>query len=1011
MIPPLSIRERLNQLASKRILILDGAMGSMILAYRTPSGGKPLAEDDFRGLTGNAGQASGSGSRFKDHPLPLKGCNDILCLTMPHLITEIHEAYLKAGADIIETCSFNATAVSLADYGLEDYAYELNVAAARLAREAADRFSVPDKPRFVAGSMGPTSKSASMSADYSDPGKRAVTWDELEAAYYDNARGLLDGGADLLIIETIFDTLNAKAAIFAVRRLVQERGIDVPLIISATVSDNGGRLLSGQTVEAFCVSVLHADPLALGLNCSFGAEKLKPCIAALSSAAPCLVSAYPNAGLPNNLGEYDESPETMADHIEEYLREGLVNIIGACCGSTPAHIAAITAKAEKYSPRPVSVPPVFGLPKKTMLAGLKVLEVSREHGPVCIGERTNVAGSRMFRRLIQKGDYDGAVNIARDMVEEGAALIDVCMDDVTLDAKTAMTNFLNLALEYPDIASLPIVIDSSSWDVIETGLKCLQGKGLANSVSLKDGEAEFLRRSHLARAYGAAVVVMLIDEQGLAASYERRVAVASRSWKLLTESGYPPEDIVFDPIVFIAEPGVPEHDSDTPDFIQACAWIRDNCPGAQIIGGISNLSFGFRDKQAIRNAMHAVLIKHAVEHGLSMAIVNPAGLVPYDEIDGEVRDVIESSILIRRLDEARKNKVCLSWPAFSAGTKTSGASSGGKDSFNLAEIFEIPPAQADTGNPADGKNSVLPEDSENVPHIISLNNYPVRRVIPYIDWTSFLQTWELAAHTYPTAYHKASREEEKKALEKLLEDAKIFLEKIVSDGILSLRGVVGFFPACSEGDDIILFEPGGHGGVPKEAARFIFLRNQDRKINGGANPGLADFILPREMFEWEPDSAVITPNPSRRLGLFALSAGFGLREAGEEYLNRKDEHSALLLAGLANFLADAFTEEVHHRLSSVWGGGGIHPAFGSPACPDHWDKEIAFRLLDAGKRCGFTLTDTAMIIPAASICGMFITHPNSFYFGIGSMGKDQLHEWARRKGITPEEAGKRLRVV
>ena len=491
--------DRLRQLASKRILILDGAMGSMIQAYRSPLG-EPLSEDDYRGLTG-----SGSyGELFKDHPLPLKGCNDLLCLTMPHVISGIHEAYLKAGSDIIETCTFNSTPVSLADYGLGDAAYEISAAAAGLAREAADRFSTPDKPRIVAGSMGPTSKSASIAPDLDDPAKRSVTWDELEAAYYDNARGLLDGGADLFLIETVFDTLNAKAAIFAVRRLAQERGLDLPIIVSATVSDNGGKLLSGQNVEAFRVSVLHADPLALGLNCSFGAEKLKPYITALSAAAPCLVIAYPNAGLPNSLGAYEESPESMADHLEEYMREGLVNIVGGCCGSTPAHIAAIAARAENYTPRPVPAPL-----KKTMLAGFNACPpepAAIEEAIANTGSRTTEKRRSEFNRLLREGDYDGAVDLIRKTIEEGAVLIDVCIDDDLLNAKAAVSAFLNLALQYPDIARLPVMLDSSSWEVIEAGLKCLQGKGLVNSTGLKEREAEFSRRLALIRAYGAAVV-------------------------------------------------------------------------------------------------------------------------------------------------------------------------------------------------------------------------------------------------------------------------------------------------------------------------------------------------------------------------------------------------------------------------------------------------------------------------------------------------------------------------
>jgi len=930
---------------------------------------------------------------------------------MPDLVSGIHEAYLGAGADIIETCSFNSNAISLADYGLGEAAYELSAAAAQLARKAADAFSAPDKPRFVAGSMGPSSKSASISPDLNDPGKRAVSWDELEAAYYDNARGLLDGGADMLIIETIIDTLNAKAAIFAVKRLARERGLDVPLIVSASVS-GGGRLLSGQTVEAFAVSVLHADPLALGLNCSFGAEKLKAHIAALSAAAPCLVSAYPNAGFPNSQGVYDESPESMADHIEEYLREGLVNIVGGCCGSTPAHIAAIAARAKNYAPRPVPE-----RSKKTRLAGLKVLEVNREQGLTLIGERTNAAGSAEFLRLIKEGDYDGAAEIGRDMAEEGAALLDVCMDSAQLDAKSSMTAFLNFALQYPDIASLPLVIDSSGWNVIEAGLKCLQGKSLVNSINLKDGDAEFLRRALLARDYGAAVVVMLIDEQGPALSYERRIAVAARSWKLLADAGFPPEDIVFDPNVFAISMGASEDDSDALDFMKSCEWIRENYPYSQILGGISNLSFGFRGNETIREAIHAVFIKYAVERGLSMAIVNPAALAPYDEINRELRGLIEEFILKHRpeesgadvptpadrflvlakaysapdssaangelnpneallsLEEARKNKVKLCWPAPEY--------SGAKSAFKLSKIFD------------------LPRDAESSAHVISFTDYPIDRVIPYIDWVSILQTWDLANHTYPGAFNMSNREEGKKILEKLQKDAKTLLEKIVSGRILSLRGVVGLFPACSEGDDIVVFGPSASGTGAKEAARFSFLRNQERKDNGEPNPCLADFFPPRESFTVTPDAAGL-------LGLFALSAGFGLREAEEEFRNRQDDYGALVLAGLANSLAEAFSAEIHTRLQAVRGAGGIRPVFGYPACPDYRDREIVFTLLDAQKKCGLELTETAMVSPAASLCGMSIAHADSFYFSLGTVGEDQIRGWACRKGISIEEARKRL---
>jgi len=488
MASSINVREKIGQLAKDRILILDGAMGALIQAYRTPAG-QALAEDDFRGLASGA-----QGERFRDHPKPLKGCNDLLCLTMPDLISGIHEAYLNAGADIIETCSFNANAVSLADYGLENLAYEINVAAARLARKEADRFSTPDKPRFVAGSMGPTPKSAGICQDMNNPEKRAITWDELQAAYYDNARGLLDGGVDLILIETVFDTLNAKAAIFAVQDLAEERGVDVPIIVSATVSE-GGRLLSGQTVEAFCVSVLHANPLALGLNCSFGAEKLKSHIAAVSTFVPCMVIAYPNAGLPNRFGAYEETPESMSNHIESYLREGLVNIVGGCCGSTPAHIAAISEKAKKYSPRPLPA-----LLQKTFFSGLDIIIISPEQGLV-LSENNETA--RELSKLIREGKYEEAVDIVLDTVDNGATIVEVLIDDVE---KSALTGFLNTALFYPDIARFPVMIRSSNCDLIEAGLKCLPGKGFVNYTGRENGEAEFLRISHLARAYGAAVV-------------------------------------------------------------------------------------------------------------------------------------------------------------------------------------------------------------------------------------------------------------------------------------------------------------------------------------------------------------------------------------------------------------------------------------------------------------------------------------------------------------------------
>ncbi|GAB1482338.1 methionine synthase [Treponema sp.] len=632
----MTIREQLDSLASQRILILDGAMGTMIQELH-------LEEEDFRGY------------RFASHTQPLKGCNDLLCLSKRDAIFSIHQAYLRSGSDLIETCSFNATSISLSDYGLADFAYEINVEAAKIAREAADLYSTPEKPRFVVGIIGPTNKTASLSPDVNDPGARGVSWDELLEAYTESVRGLLDGGADLLMVETIFDTLNAKAALFAISGVLEERNLleSVPIMISLAIVDAAGRTLSGQTVEAFCASTLHAKPWSLGLNCSLGAEKLGPHVQTLSSIAPCLTSAHPNAGMPNRFGEYDESPETMASLIESFLKDGLVNVVGGCCGSTPSHIAAIAAVASKYKPR-AAQEAIRRAPPRTILSGLEPLVLGGPAGFIDIGERTNVAGSKRFLRLIKEGHFEQALSIAREMVEAGASIIDVCMDDALLDAGATMTRFLNLALADPDIARVPVMVDSSRWDAIEAGLKCLQGKGLVNSISLKEGPEEFLRRARLAQRYGAAVVVMLFDERGQADTYERKIEVAERSYNLLKKAGFPPEDIVFDPNVLAIATGIPEHDSYALDFIRACQWISEKYPLVHISGGISNLSFSFRGNDLVREAMHAVFLKHAMAAGLSMAIVNPASLISYDDVEAELREIAEDVVLARRTDAAER---------------------------------------------------------------------------------------------------------------------------------------------------------------------------------------------------------------------------------------------------------------------------------------------------------------------------------------------------------------------
>jgi 5-methyltetrahydrofolate--homocysteine methyltransferase len=1195
----MSVRETLNAIAAQRILVLDGAMGSMIQNLK-------LGEDDFRG------------GRFASHKTPLAGCNDLLCLTKPQAIGAIHEAYLQAGADIIETCSFNATAVSLEDYGIGDLAYEISVAAARIARKTADAFSAAsktraDKPRFVAGSMGPTGKSAGLSPDVNDPAKRSIYWDELEAAFYDNARGLLDGGADILLLETIFDSLNAKAALFAIRRLLDERKIDVPVIISATITGDSGRLLSGQTLEAFCASVLHAAPWAIGLNCSFGAEKLLPHIRRLCAIAPCFVSSHPNAGLPNKLGAYDESPESMAACIENYLQEGLLNVIGGCCGTTPAHIAAIAAKAALYKPH---IPQAAS--KNTLnLAGLERLEINtpipdalilissflsapdtqHPHSLTLIGERTNVSGSRKFLRLISEGKYNETLAFARSMIEDGAKIINVGMDDAMLDAEKSMAAFLDLALSDPEIARVPVMIDSSRWNVIEAGLKRLPGKGLVNSINLKDGEGEFLRRALLIKRYGAAAVVMLIDEKGQAVSFDRKIEIAGRAYRLLVDAGFPPENIVFDPNVLAVATGINEHDACAIDFIRACAWIRENCPGVQISGGISNLSYSFRGNNRVREAMHSVFLSRAQSAGLSMAIVNPAALIAYNTIEEDLRNAAEDVILNRSpkaaerlLELAEKNNApgtplasipqTPDWRNQPVETRIIHAMLRGIDDFIEADALELlaPQNQAagktaleiiegplmdgmkEVGKRFDegtiylphvirsarvmrkaaaalepymgktnaaaamgskiilatvkgdvhdiGKNIVgivlacngyqvidlgvmaaaekildtaekeqaaiigisgliapsldemahiaremekrrmkipllvggaaaslvhtslrlapeysgpvvyvpnagksaetvraLLSDSQrplflqelnksyngairrheeiqsrlelisleaaranrvppyaykqvapNTTGIISLDNYPIHRVIPYLDWQSFLQSWD------------------KMVTDTILDDAKAMLEQVETKGLLQLRGVAGIFPAAAENEVIKI--DGNH--------RFCFQRNQQKKPAGVFNPCLADFIAPAQngqAVDW--------------LGLFALSAGFGLEAATKQY--RGDDYSALLLASLANVLAEAFVEELHLRVRrELWGYApdeslsvdeilkgkftGIRPAFGYLSCPSHEDKRIAFELLEAEKRCGLKLTDTAMMIPAASVCGMFFASPAAYYF-------------------------------
>ena len=623
----------IQQLIRERILVLDGAMGTMIQQYN-------LSEADFRG------------ERFKDIPGQLKGNNDLLCLTRPEVIEDIHRKYLVAGADIIETNSFNATSVSMADYHVQAYCREINLAAARLARRMADEFTAlnPEKPRFVAGSVGPTNKTCSMSPDVNNPAFRALTFDELQAAYCEQMEALLEGGVDALLIETIFDTLNAKAAIRAAELSMEKIGRKVPLMLSVTVSDIAGRTLSGQTLDAFLASVEHADLFSVGLNCSFGARQLKPFLEQLASRAPYYISAYPNAGLPNSLGQYDQTPEDMAAEVKEYIEEGLVNIIGGCCGTTEQYIAKYRDLIQGVQPR-VPVKKHAHL----WLSGLELLEVSPEINFVNVGERCNVAGSRKFLRLINEKKYDEALSIARKQVEDGALVIDVNMDDGLLDAAQEMTTFLNLVASEPEIARVPIMIDSSKWEVIRAGLKCVQGKCIVNSISLKEGEEVFIAHAREVKQLGAAVIVMAFDEKGQADTYSRKIEVCERAYRILVDKvGFAPEDIIFDPNVLAVATGIEEHNNYAVDFIQATGWIRKNLPGAHVSGGVSNLSFSFRGNNYIREAMHAVFLYHAIQQGMDMGIVNPATSVLYTDIPQDILERIEDVVLNRRPDAAER---------------------------------------------------------------------------------------------------------------------------------------------------------------------------------------------------------------------------------------------------------------------------------------------------------------------------------------------------------------------
>ncbi|WP_114009463.1 methionine synthase [Cohaesibacter intestini] len=1217
--------DALRRLASDRILILDGAMGTMIQRLN-------LTEEDFRG------------ERFKSWNQDLKGNNDLLSITKPEAIRDIHRQYYEAGADFAGTNTFSSTTIAQADYAMEHLAYELNVESAKIAKEAAEEVMAkePGRQCFVLGAMGPTNRTASISPDVNNPGFRAVSFDVLKDAYREAARGLIDGGADALAVETIFDTLNAKAALFAIEEEFEARGMRWPVIISGTITDKSGRTLSGQTAEAFYHSVRHAKPFAVGLNCALGAAELRQHVASISRVAETLVSTYPNAGLPNEFGEYDESPEHMAGLIKEFAESGLVNIVGGCCGTTPDHIAAI---AEVVKPVKTRVIPT--IEQHMRLSGLEPFTLTPETNFVNIGERTNVTGSAKFRKLIKDGDYEAALDVARQQVENGAQIIDVNMDEGLLDSEEAMVTFLHLIVAEPDISRVPVMVDSSKWSVIEAGLKCLQGKSVVNSISMKEGKEAFIEQAKLVLRYGAAVVVMAFDEKGQADSLERKIDICKRSYDILVnEVGFPPEDIIFDPNVFAVATGIEEHNNYGVDFIEAIRWIRQNLPGAHVSGGLSNLSFSFRGNNLVREAMHSAFLFHAIKAGLDMSIVNAGQLMVYDQIDKELLERIEDVILNRRSDgtdrllevaerflhqKGEAKVVDLAWRELPVEKRLEHALVKGIGDYVDEDVEEARLAASRTldvieGPLMDGMNVVgdlfgdgkmfLPQvvksarvmkkavayllpymDAEQegerqsagkvlmatvkgdvhdigkniVGVVLQCNGYEVvdlgvmvpandileaarrekvdiiglsglitpsldemchvaaemerqgfdqplmiggattsqvhtavkidpnydrgqtiyvtdasravgvatkllsrdkdayiaeikdsyvgvrakheaaqdkkRRLsideartkkmaldwtayqptkpaflgtkviddidladlVPYIDWTPFFSTWEMKGR-YPAIL---SDDVYGEAASSLFKDAQAMLKQIVEEKWLTARGVFGLWPANGVGDDIAVYADESRDS---ELGRFYGLRQQMAGRSARANVALGDFVAPL-------DSGV-----ADYIGGFAVSTGFGEAERAKAFDAAGDDYSKILLQALADRLAEAFAEAMHHKVRKEhWGYAsdetlnvedliaeryqGIRPAAGYPAQPDHTEKGTLFDLLDAEAAIGIKLTESFAMVPGSAVAGLYFSHPDSHYFGVGKIEKDQVADYAARKGWTTEEAERWLAPI
>jgi len=1230
---------QLEALMAERILVLDGAMGTMIQRHG-------LGEAEYRG------------ERFADWPSELKGNNDLLALTQPQVIQGIHEQYLQAGADIIETNTFNGTRVSMSDYGMQELAWEINHAATRLAREAADQYSTPDKPRFVAGVLGPTSRTLSISPDVNDPGFRNISFAELVEQYLESTDALVRGGADILLVETIFDTLNAKAAVFAIQKYFDEHELRLPVMISGTITDASGRTLSGQVTEAFYNSLRHAQPISIGLNCALGPDLLRQYVEEMSRVAECHVNVHPNAGLPNEFGEYDLEPDQMAAEVGEWARAGFLNIIGGCCGSTPEHIAAIAQAVQGVPPRPR--PQVEAACR---LAGLEPLNVTADSLFVNVGERANVTGSAKFKRLILNEEYEEALDVCRTQVDEGAQVVDVNMDEGMLDGKAAMVRFLNLIASEPDIARVPMMIDSSKWEIIEAGLQCVQGKPIVNSISMKEGEESFREHARLCRRYGAAIIVMAFDEQGQADTFERKTEICERAYRILVdEIGFPPEDIIFDPNIFAVATGIEEHNNYAVDFIEATHWIKQNLPHALVSGGVSNVSFSFRGNNPVREAIHAVFLYHAIQAGMDMGIVNAGQLAVYDELPGELREAVEDVVLNRdpeagdrlvelapryvgdgaaaektgdlewrswpvekRLEhalvkgiteyidtdteEARaklgrpllviegplmagmnvvgdlfgagkmflpqvvksarvmKKAVAYLEPFLEAEKAECGAEAAGKvlmatvkgdvhdigknivgvvlqcNSYEVIDLgvmvpaetilrtaiekqvdiiglsglitpsldemvhvakemkrqgFDIPlmiggattskahtavkiereyehgvvyvpdasravgvastllsrehkPAflaelrdeyeqvrqqraarnrKQDLVSLAEARANRTPIDWHETmivppkhPGITVFDDIDLEQILPLIDWTFFFHAWQLRGR-FPRILDDPEKGEEAR---KLFADAKDMLGRIVEEGWLKARAVVGLFAANAEGDDIEIYDvaegtgatgggmPGAASDDSRRTVRTVLhnLRKQGRQPKGKYNESLADYIAPKE-------SGI-----ADYIGGFAATAGIGIDAKLAEFEADHDDYHAIMLKALADRLAEALTEWLHLKVRrELWGYApgeslgndelieelyqGIRPAMGYPASPDHTEKDLLWDLLDAEKHTGIWLTESRAMVPTAAVSGLYFAHPQARYFAVGRVGRDQVEDYAQRKGQAVGEVEKWL---